>query len=281
MPGAQLAAGLGGQVKLPPHLLAALVPLLVLFAALDIYCLIDLARAKSVRHAPKLAWVIVILAVSAPLGALLYLFAGKDRGQQPGAATASGRIELAAAAELQPPPSRRPGPSTGPAPPRTARARPSPRARHGLTSPPGRAPGRDRDDRRADQGLRRHRPVRRRARRTARLDLRAGRSQRSGQDDAAVHPVGDQAARPGDGPPGHRPQPHRGLSRRSRVRRLADRLRGRRSGPRPGRAAEQPGTGRRGPADGRTRRLGRPAGGRVLPRHGPASRAGLRPGRRS
>ena len=97
MPGAQLAAGLGGQVKLPPHLLAALVPLLVLFAALDIYCLIDLARAKSVRHAPKLAWVIVILAVSAPLGALLYLFAGKDRGQQPGAATASGRIELAAA----------------------------------------------------------------------------------------------------------------------------------------------------------------------------------------
>jgi len=37
------------------------VPLLVLIVALDVYCLIDLARAKPVRNVPKWVWVIVIL----------------------------------------------------------------------------------------------------------------------------------------------------------------------------------------------------------------------------
>jgi ABC-2 type transport system ATP-binding protein len=74
-----IAAGLNGHIKLPPHLLAALVPLLVLNLALDIFCLADLARAKSVRGAPKIVWVFVILFVSAPIGALIYLFAGRDR----------------------------------------------------------------------------------------------------------------------------------------------------------------------------------------------------------
>jgi ABC-2 type transport system ATP-binding protein len=81
MTGGLLAARFGGTVKLPPHLLAALVPLLVVVLALDVYCLIDVARARSVRNAPKIAWVIVILAFSAPLGALLYLFFGKERGR--------------------------------------------------------------------------------------------------------------------------------------------------------------------------------------------------------
>ena len=81
MAGGLMAAGFGAAVKLSPHPLAALVPLLVVVLALDVYCLIDVARAKSVRNAPKIAWVIVILAVSAPLGALLYLFFGKDRGK--------------------------------------------------------------------------------------------------------------------------------------------------------------------------------------------------------
>jgi len=57
----------------------ALIPVLVLLLGLDIYCLVNLARAQSVRNAPKLAWVIVILCVSAPLGAILYLFFGVDR----------------------------------------------------------------------------------------------------------------------------------------------------------------------------------------------------------
>jgi ABC-2 type transport system ATP-binding protein len=84
MPNDLLAAAASGAGKLPPGLLAAVVPLLVLVLALDVYCLIDLARAKSVRHMPKFAWVIIILFVSAPIGALVYLFVGRDRGQDSG-----------------------------------------------------------------------------------------------------------------------------------------------------------------------------------------------------
>jgi ABC-2 type transport system ATP-binding protein len=76
-----LGAGFGGASRLPPHLLAALVPVLVLVVALDAYCLIDLARARSVRNAPKIIWVIVILFFSAPIGALAYLFFGRERGR--------------------------------------------------------------------------------------------------------------------------------------------------------------------------------------------------------
>jgi ABC-2 type transport system ATP-binding protein len=84
MPDGLLGAGLGGASTLPPHLLTALVPLLVLIVGLDAYCLIDLARAKSVRNVPKVVWVIVILFVSAPIGALIYLFAGRDRSRDRG-----------------------------------------------------------------------------------------------------------------------------------------------------------------------------------------------------
>ena len=78
-----LAAGLAGPVRpglhLPPGLVAALAPVLVVLLGLDAFCLINLARSKSVRNAPKLAWISVILCVSAPLGALLYLFFGMPR----------------------------------------------------------------------------------------------------------------------------------------------------------------------------------------------------------
>src|SRR5215471_20260695 len=79
MPNHLLAGELANSGKLPSGLLFALVPLLVLVVALDVYCLIDLARAKSVRNAPKIVWAIVILFVSAPIGALIYLFVGRDR----------------------------------------------------------------------------------------------------------------------------------------------------------------------------------------------------------
>ncbi len=59
--------------------LPALIPIGVLILGLDLYCLVNLARAKSARNLPKLAWVLIILLVSAPLGALLYLFFGADR----------------------------------------------------------------------------------------------------------------------------------------------------------------------------------------------------------
>jgi len=79
-----LAAGASGPLSLPPHLLAALVPLLVLVVALDVYCLIDLARAPAMRWGvPKFVWVIVILFISAPIGALAYLFLGRDRSRHP------------------------------------------------------------------------------------------------------------------------------------------------------------------------------------------------------
>jgi len=64
------------------HLLPALpavIPILVLLLGLDVFCLVNLVRARSVRNAPKLAWAIVIVFVSAPLGAILYLFFGMDR----------------------------------------------------------------------------------------------------------------------------------------------------------------------------------------------------------
>src|SRR5712691_10057931 len=68
MPNDLLAAG--GRGELPPGLLAALVPLLFVVLALDVFCLVDLARATSVRTAPKWVWVIVIVFVSAPIRAL-------------------------------------------------------------------------------------------------------------------------------------------------------------------------------------------------------------------
>jgi ABC-2 type transport system ATP-binding protein len=84
MPNDLLAATVIASGRLTPGLALALVPLLLLVVALDAYCLIDLARAKSVRNMPKWVWAIVILFVSAPIGALVYLFVGRDRGQDAG-----------------------------------------------------------------------------------------------------------------------------------------------------------------------------------------------------
>ncbi len=56
------------------------VPIVILAIAFDAYCLIDLRRARSVRHLPKWLWAIVIL-ISAPWGGLIYLFAGRDRDE--------------------------------------------------------------------------------------------------------------------------------------------------------------------------------------------------------
>jgi ABC-2 type transport system ATP-binding protein len=88
------------------HALPALIPVLVLILGLDVYCLVNLARSKSVRNAPKWAWVIVILCVSAPLGAILYLFFGMDR---------TGAHDRHALASSQPPPQAVPTVPTGPA----------------------------------------------------------------------------------------------------------------------------------------------------------------------
>jgi Phospholipase_D-nuclease N-terminal len=65
--------------RLTSHLLIALLPVLILVVALDAYCLIDLAKATSARGAPKVVWALIILFVSAPIGALVYLFFGRKR----------------------------------------------------------------------------------------------------------------------------------------------------------------------------------------------------------
>jgi len=113
---ASLAAGSRHPLLHLPTL-AALVPVLVLLVGLDIYCFVNLARAPSVRNAPKWAWVIVILCVSAPLGAILYLFFGMDRT---GARKAS--------APSRPSPSAAPPATSGPAPTVLAATRTAPAA---------------------------------------------------------------------------------------------------------------------------------------------------------
>jgi ABC-2 type transport system ATP-binding protein len=110
MPNDLLAAAAGAAGKPPAGLLLALVPLLALVVALDVYCLIDLARAKSVRNVPKWVWVLVILLISAPLGALIYLFVGRDPGQD-------GQVAEAPQAPVAPASLVEPGPPVAARPP--------------------------------------------------------------------------------------------------------------------------------------------------------------------
>jgi hypothetical protein len=80
---AALTAALAAAVHSgPPRVVFALLPIAALAIAFDVYCLVDLARARSARHLPKWVWVVVILLVSAPWGGLIYLFAGRDRDRR-------------------------------------------------------------------------------------------------------------------------------------------------------------------------------------------------------
>jgi hypothetical protein len=55
---------------------AALVPLVVVSVAFQVYCLVDLAGAE-VRLLPKWAWGLLIL-LTTPIGGLVYLLAGRE-----------------------------------------------------------------------------------------------------------------------------------------------------------------------------------------------------------
>lgn len=61
-----------------PRLFAALIPVLVVIAAFDVYCLVDLIRARSVRLLPKVVWGLVIVFIGSPISGVVYLFAGRD-----------------------------------------------------------------------------------------------------------------------------------------------------------------------------------------------------------
>ena len=83
----------------PGKVVLALLPLFVLLAGLIVYCLIDLARAPSVRYLPKPVWALIIVFISAPFGALAYLVFGKDRHGHDLAEPAGERQRPAAAAD--------------------------------------------------------------------------------------------------------------------------------------------------------------------------------------
>lgn len=57
----------------------AVAPLIALAVALVGYCLVDIARSPTVRALPKPAWVLIVVLVSVPLGALIYLIWGRNR----------------------------------------------------------------------------------------------------------------------------------------------------------------------------------------------------------
>jgi hypothetical protein len=62
--------------------------ILTLAAAFDSFCLVDIARAPSVRYLPKWAWVLVCLAQT-PSGGIVYLSVGRARPIPPSPAQRS------------------------------------------------------------------------------------------------------------------------------------------------------------------------------------------------
>jgi Phospholipase_D-nuclease N-terminal len=57
---------------------AALVPLIVLAVAFEVFCLFDVFHTEKVRSLPRWAWAIICL-ISIPLGGIIYLVAGRQR----------------------------------------------------------------------------------------------------------------------------------------------------------------------------------------------------------
>ncbi len=64
-----------GGSPTPP---APLFVIAILGLAFVVYCLVDLARAESVRYLPRWLWAIICI-ISIPLGGIIYLAIGKER----------------------------------------------------------------------------------------------------------------------------------------------------------------------------------------------------------
>ena len=61
------------EVNLPSGTaLLAITPVLMVILGLVVFSLVDLVRAPSVRYLPKVAWGVIIVLVSTPLGAIAY-----------------------------------------------------------------------------------------------------------------------------------------------------------------------------------------------------------------
>lgn len=63
-------------------ILAALIPVLLVVAAFDVYCLMDVLRSRSVRLLPKIVWALIIVFVGSPISGVIYLFVGRGRRAQ-------------------------------------------------------------------------------------------------------------------------------------------------------------------------------------------------------
>jgi hypothetical protein len=59
---------------------AALAPILLLAVGFVVWVVVDIVRADSVQHLPKWAWMIISI-ISVPLGGIVYLLVGRDRGR--------------------------------------------------------------------------------------------------------------------------------------------------------------------------------------------------------
>jgi hypothetical protein len=57
---------------------AALVPLVLVAVAFEVFCLVDVFRSESVRYLPRWAWAVICL-ISIPLGGIIYLVVGRQR----------------------------------------------------------------------------------------------------------------------------------------------------------------------------------------------------------
>ncbi|HEY7032696.1 MAG TPA: PLDc N-terminal domain-containing protein [Thermomicrobiales bacterium] len=57
---------------------AALIPIVVVAVAFEVFCLVDVVRAEEVRYLPRWAWIVICLA-SIPLGGIAYLILGRTR----------------------------------------------------------------------------------------------------------------------------------------------------------------------------------------------------------
>jgi len=62
------------------NLALALAPLVVVGLGFVVWVLVDIVRAEHVQHLPKWAWAILTV-ISIPLGGIVYLLVGRDRGR--------------------------------------------------------------------------------------------------------------------------------------------------------------------------------------------------------
>lgn len=57
---------------------AALVPVVLVAVAFEVFCLVDVFHSEEVRYLPRWVWALLCL-ISIPLGGIVYLVVGRQR----------------------------------------------------------------------------------------------------------------------------------------------------------------------------------------------------------